>query len=44
MPIVAVFDKILTDAEIDFYLAKGYIVMAHYIDKKTYILQFNRYF
>jgi len=44
MPAAATFDKLLSDDEINFYLAKGYIVMLHYLDKKTYILQFSRYF
>jgi len=39
MNIIATYDKLLTDEEIEFYLSKGYMVELNYIEKKTYIIQ-----
>jgi len=37
--IVAVFSRLLSKEDIDFYVERGYIVVLDYVHKKTYIAE-----
>jgi len=44
MPIIAAYHRLFNNDEVNFLIDRGYIVMRHYIEKKTYIIDPYLYF